>query len=645
MTEGEKTNNPKSPGEGAEKKTDFTPSWLFNSEDELTGLKLDPNTKFAKVVNLLHKTPEDLLDPERLKEAGSRVFDAALEEEVPEEVYGFVVGRISELVIKSKSSEVTREKKPSTLVKGELPLHIGAVFSGGRNELQVEHESIPVLDIKKENDRIQYILENIHAFNVLLRQPTAWKAAIDIWLSDAQIAAQSKGLERGSFEEFKVKIMSAMAITASARLMESSGGDLGSYLTMITGGGEKPATSKQEEWSEFLLHADPDKLNKVLDMPLVATFFSVLMEDAGLVNDEKSRWRKEPDSENPSKEIWKPSSLRMIKGKTIEDIASGRLMKYLREDGGGFNKYIEEVLLPTVNKDVVENNKFSEDSVWAAARLACDVFLVDFFPRWEYLISEGGTKKVDLYPSKNWGGDPLFSIIKPSSLPRLKGVYRDEPKLLDWIDASFKPLDVFVGERSKHLLVPSMATNIKKLARYNDALNTFLGDSMASGVPNLDPKTLPETIGKITSLFDQLYGQIKEKDKNGNDIPVGKHIVGAMLMRVFYTKVAAAVSESDRATFLQIIGSDDEKRPFYPVLATLLGPDLSGKSGLIKSLVAAREGIVIEGNMFGAEKQYKDAMTLLFTNDQTGSTSSSIAYHMRIALRILSAFSNFAGKS
>jgi len=67
-----------------------------------------------------------------------------------------------------------------------------------------------------------------------------------------------------------------MAVTASARLMETSGGDLGSYLTMITGGAEKPLNSRQEEWADFLLHNDPEKLNRVLETPLIKDFMPLL---------------------------------------------------------------------------------------------------------------------------------------------------------------------------------------------------------------------------------------------------------------------------------------------------------------------------------------------------------------------------------
>jgi len=298
------------------------------------------------------------------------------------------------------------------------------------------------------------------------------------------------------------------------------------------------------------------------------------MDDAGLIHDGRERWHEEKVAGEENKTIWQPGWLTFKNESNLAEIKNGKLVNYLKDFGkeGGFAGYINEVLLASdIGKD------FSDDSRWAAARLACDAFLVDLYTRWQNGLTAGGKEKLNLKPAENWGGNPLDSILNPSSLLRAKGVYIDQPLILDWIDASFRPLDIFKDGREKDMLMPSMTVNLKKLGRYNEALNSFLGDSMGSGIPRLDDKTMYESLPNIISQLDQLYGGIKEGDK-----PLGKHIVGAMVTRILYTKVAAAMVESDKPGFFKLIGTDDKENPFYPVLVGLFGPNLDNRGGLIK---------------------------------------------------------------
>ncbi|MEM3368933.1 MAG: hypothetical protein QXP88_02445, partial [Thermoproteota archaeon] len=101
---------------GSENKseTSFKPSWLFESEDELKGLQLDPQTKFSRAVSLLHKTPMSLLEG-KMQDVALNLLNLATEEEISEDVYGFVIGKISRIIeekLKQDSTSQTGEENP-----------------------------------------------------------------------------------------------------------------------------------------------------------------------------------------------------------------------------------------------------------------------------------------------------------------------------------------------------------------------------------------------------------------------------------------------------------------------------------------------------------------------------------------------------
>lgn len=81
------------------KKEEFKPSWIFAEENELRGLKIDEETKFGKSVLLLHNTPLFALTTDHLKEIVSNIHNLAVEENVSQRVYGFVIGKISDAIL------------------------------------------------------------------------------------------------------------------------------------------------------------------------------------------------------------------------------------------------------------------------------------------------------------------------------------------------------------------------------------------------------------------------------------------------------------------------------------------------------------------------------------------------------------------
>lgn len=604
-------------GEGSREKLN---KWLIpGGRDELDSLK---SQKLKRVLKQLAERPPSLISTPVL----SNYYDKLLElTEDPslkitdEDVAPYLAA------IAEKAEELAglegQEKKGFLR---ELPLYIGAVFEGGRNEYLVEDpDLIPKLNVQNEDDRRVFIFENIHSFDYLFKNPSSWKAAVDLWLADFNIAVTKSRLNRKEIESFQKKLKAVMGVTASARAMEASSGPMGNYLTILTGveGGDN---DKQDIWASYLVHYDPEKLNVVIRDPLVKRYYDKLMKDAGLINQEHE-WRETPKPDKPGETEWNPSIVE-LNAKASEIIKNSPLIKYLKNkaEEGGFDKYIEDVLLEEDSEDWVrekERKNFKEDSRKAAARLACDVFLIDKWTRWESLITEEEKEnpvkpKLKLQPLDDWGGDPLKNIIEPSFLARLKGVYPGKDSvILDWMDMAFRPEDIFKKQEKEKRVVPSMVTNLKKLSRYDKAVSAFLGTSMATGIATWDRET-QEQLPKIAELLSQIYGSKLED----------RHLVGAMVMRILYTKALASAVESSKPGFSEkmsiVLTPEDKERPFYGVMHFLYGEKLDAKSGFIQKLTGGRLRLVIKDNKYGAENIYKELWKLLNSNDQTGKTNA-----------------------
>lgn len=128
----------------------------------------------------------------------------------------------------------------------EIPRHLGAVFkdsivSPSVYDYVTSEYVVPVLDILKDNDRQVWALENIRVFSDgTLSQPEArWYPVVKEWITDLKTAAKKRCVsedERGAAEKLEKEIKAMMAVSASARSMEPTGGNFITYATLITGG-------------------------------------------------------------------------------------------------------------------------------------------------------------------------------------------------------------------------------------------------------------------------------------------------------------------------------------------------------------------------------------------------------------------------
>ena len=105
-----------------------------------------------------------------------------------------------------------------------------------------------------------------------------WKSIVDFWRLDFSEAARREKLSFEEREEFDREIRSAMAICASARAMEQSDGAAATYLGFITQSSpDNLYLDRQDDWAEYLLHGDEEKIKKVLENPLVFHYYKELL--------------------------------------------------------------------------------------------------------------------------------------------------------------------------------------------------------------------------------------------------------------------------------------------------------------------------------------------------------------------------------
>lgn len=511
------------------------------------------------------------------------------------------------------------------------PSYIGAVFETGRSLSLVRdwvtgEWLVPEpLDVKKKEDRDRWCLENLRVFSdgTLPSPEWKWKPVVDFWLTELKTAASRSELARDELRETEKKIKAMMAVSASARAMEMTAGSAEKYVNYITGGDGD--LDKQDYWEEFLLNNDYDKLNLVFADPLVKHYYERIKKDAGTENVQE--WRKEKDKKGEWQTV--PSSWETNKEAALQ----GKLVEYLRAKGGkgykgGFNEYIADFLLAEDSKEFISEQLgkgLGNSCRWAAARLACDAFLVDKYTRWEFEVSpenyeKDPENKLKLKPFPGWGGDPLRALLEPSFLPRrIKKTYQGEheQEILNMMDKAFRPEDIFSKneELKREELPVSMVVHLKQYARYNAALWSFLGGSRAPAIPQWTKDTITKDLPAMAELLDQVYGVTINKPESNT----GKHVVGAMMARILQCKALATALESARPGFGDKISSlfgVETARPFLEILKVIWGPDIDAKSGFLASLAGGRTAMVFRGNKFGAEAVLKDAWEILATNDQ-----------------------------
>ncbi len=534
------------------------------------------------------------------------------------------------------------------------PEHIGAVFQQGRYGPVREvywKDLVNSYDVTKPSERRAWCLDNVKAFSSTAELP--WKAVEDQWLADLKLATlkanfpgtpQEVRAAREEVKETEKLLKAMMAVSGSARAMEASGGSAAKYVAVLT---QNPQgdLDRADSWADFLLHNDPGKINYLLgldkegkELPLeqknsvqelIEHYYQKLLDDAGI--DKVTEWNDK-----------KPRTLTINNPRQARN---GKLVQYLKSSGqqGGLSGYMSSLL--EEDSEAFRNLLLNKDQIGdtareAAARLACDIFLVDKYTEWEYMITGAGREEKTVYgegndlrltPSKDWGGDPLRAVLEPSFLPKvIKKVYSDKERaILQLTDESFRPTDVFglpghPTSLSNDVLPTSMAVHLKNYARYNEALWTFLGGSRAGGIPVWSEEVVHKNLPSISELLDQVYGGITKDRKDGfptNKFPIGKHIVGAMMSRILHAKALAVTIETDKPNWRDymnvIFGTErGSGRPFFKVEQMLWGENLDSTDGFVKQMASGRTKLVFRENLFNAEKYLNESWQLLSTNDQ-----------------------------
>jgi hypothetical protein len=534
------------------------------------------------------------------------------------------------------------------------PPHIGAVLTEGRNIAYTKDpwgrtvNWIEEFSVREEEGRKGWMFENLRVFNSLPQAPSVWKGAIDDYLLDLQTARVSSEKrnpkERAKIEagviETRDTMKAMMAVSASARAMEASSGNPDTYLAAITQSSpEQLDLDVQDRWGSFLLHNHPETYMRAISDPLVKHYYEQVLTDSHLTSSQEMEWRFDEEDDE-----WKCSRVALVED-PAEKVDGIRIVEYIRNKGredrnsliyylhgkaknGGFEAYIREALL---KRDHGEwRDEHSETVRWAAARIACDAFLVDKYTRWDYQLTSMGPDgdykpegelykktvrgreeddELKLAPFENWGGDPFRVALQPSFVPRIiKGVYSGEAAvLLDWIDIGFRPKDIFFRyfktgkEGDKKLLEKivhaSAVEHLKKFARLNKAIGLYFGGSMAGKVAEAGMREIEKSLRDMADLLHQVYRD--------------PYIVGAMLARLFYAKgEAARASMVNPPFFMEVFGpltDPKSSQPLEELRIHLFGQKLDWRSGLIADLESQRTQFVFRGNPYGAEELIKEA--------------------------------------
>ena len=517
------------------------------------------------------------------------------------------------------------EGQPTSETKMTIPpTYIGAVFETGRSRSLIHDwvsnkDIVPVLDVLKEKDREIWALDNIRVFSdgTLASPELSWKSVIDFWLAELKVAAVNSHLDRKNLLETEKNIKSMMAISSSARAMEASTGDVDAYVSFITqtSGGD---LDKQDTWAEFLLHRDRGKIKTVLKNEMVSYFYEEILKDAKIfVQKDEEGEEKNWFIVNKKEALDSKLMDYLIDKNPFPDENSDDYKRFeikIKDKKISLNRYIDEVLFEKLDREKWLVKGYDDESMWAAARLAADIFLVDKYTQWAFEIDKFGKTnygdkfKLVTKPCPGWGGDPLISIIKPCFVPEvIKGVYKGaEGIVLKKINEAFRPEDI-LGEEC---LPCSLTIDLKKLARYNKALFLFLGGSRANDIPQWTKESLGN-LSKTIELLDQVYGG------TGDD---KKHLMGLIVSRLLNCKAFATAYESARPNFGEkmaiLFGDIKTGRPFFEIEQFIWGYDLKARSGFLASLAGPRTGFIFEHNKFGADNILKETKEILSTNDQ-----------------------------
>ncbi len=600
-----------------------------------------------------------------------------------------------------------------------LPHHLGAMLEGGRNtglalDPYTGEYLIDVYKVYKKSERRDWMFQNLNVFSdgtVSMLELPRWRLYVDDWIADLRgaekyaikktkqdvdavidglndtlqqkgqvlsadakkdlkkkLAKQKKEITEGLVgfdrEKDEDKLKAFMSVSASARGMENSAATPANYVGFMTGGNLDNAGT----WGEYLLHGDDKKLSIVLNDPLVRSYYMRLLTDAGY---DIGKWGEVKGTGDNLKVEYEITykDLEKIKLSKKPKIPN-QLTNSLKEGGGGFDKYIKDVLLDhndifkKTGEDGNENPIGVKDEVrMGAAKLACDAFLVDKYTRWE---NELEWKKEDdkhrFIPSGNWDGNPFGSLLKPSLLPGdIKQTYSGKhSEVLRMIDYTFYPQDIFeadadhggvVGTDAKPI-APSAVMPLKNYSRLTDAMWIFFGkNSRAIGLPQWNDDGIKAII-EMEELLDTVYGPLR-LDKDDKKDTTGKKIVANMVTRAVMCKTMAAVVESQDPNWksrIQMLFGSEESRPFDKIRRIIWGKNLNHRDGLLASMAGGRTQLDFE-NALGdpklrIETLLRKADELLITNDQGQKDRSAaiLASYARAGLGVLTAGVEVFGK-
>jgi hypothetical protein len=653
----------------AEGEPQGTPEHKAGEEELAKWLVPDPS-ELREIKNPLLKTEIHLLGrhgdkttatPERLLKAHERIEEMVRSGEITVEEAGTWLGRIEErhqdLIgggaepPKGGTKAEELESFYKTLKEGrELgpipPNEVVAVFRQGRLGMYERFwgDKVKFLDITNNEDRETWAFLNMEAFNhdIIANPHERWKGVIDFWLTDLRDATRllstaDREKSRLGVANTEKLIKAMMAISASARAMEVTSGSTGTYASLMSPGREGPNLDKADEWDDFLLHGHPEKLELIIDNPLIRYFYTRVLEDAGYKVPDSWRLKEHVDL----KPLKYKKEIRALKLPSLKNARNKGLAQYLSPDGvggkRGFDGYLEHLFIedPEVKSFILKRLAAGDEetTIWSAAKLACDAFLVDKYTRWEFLITEIEKKTIDpdydppkkwrkLEPKVGWGGNPLTAMIQPSFLPRhIKKIWHGRDRaVLDLVDKAFHPKEFFEGNKKNNPrfvepLVPSMVVGYKAYVRYNDAMWRFLGGSMAPEVPLWTPKTFQdEGLPKIANLLEQALGLGKNKE-----------LKALMMARIVETKALASVALSNKPGLREDLGiildPQNREMPFLEVRKELWGPDFSARSGFLARLASGELRFIFKDTP-EAVSSLQRAFVLLLTNDQTVSNQA-----------------------
>lgn len=536
------------------------------------------------------------------------------------------------------------------------PKELVAIFREGRYgpwENQWK-DKVRFLSIKDPKDRWLFIAANMAAFNSEIIQTSNWKGLIDNWLgevSDCALLARLSPEDMERVDEMKLMLRSMMAVSASARAMEESGGAASTYLEHLTlEPGKGGNLDRQDSWAAFLLHKDPEKYWRVIHQPLIGHYYKRVLDDMGIgVLFEPGQVRSKIINEEgkPPREVMGFHEDAGEFKLNLEQAKKSKVVEYLRQKGagkykGGFEEYIK-YLMATDDPEFVakceadEKQEKRED--WlirtGAARMACDLILVDKWTNFECELTNAKDyakpswkDEYLLKPSEGWGGDPLRLVKQPSFLTRIiKQAYKDFPEVLDMVDLAFQPNDIWPQTKGLTSIPVSIVGHMKDYGRWHQALAAFLGDSRGGGIPNISIRDLQEKLdGVVFDKLDTVYGA-----KSGED---RKEVLGAIMARILRVKALAATMETVPLGFKQALRyvvadqKEIEDSPYRQALKEIWGRNYDSEEGLLRKWASGRTGAIFGDNKFGAEADLDHAYRMLLNNDQHGSRGKAVALEM-----------------